>query len=152
MSTVFKQLNPDWNAEPNASSTRVTINDLEVVLAFYMNAFQFPDFNEGDVGYLRFENAWRYRLGGVSDEAFHRGMCRFSKLVPAWGEFYEVTGDLLLKKCPNDWIEVGQSAVTQKHFLFYFRDGEFEIDADAWTLQVYNPRSEKTIKTVGMFS
>ncbi len=142
MSTAFKQLNTDWNAQPNFSSTRITVNDHEVVLAFYMNAFQFPEFREDDIGYLRFSNAWRYRVGTVSDEIFFRGGCRFSKLAPAWGEFYEVSGDLLLKKCPNDWVVVGKPSAAQKHYLFYFRDEEFEIDAESWLLQVCNARQE----------
>jgi hypothetical protein len=150
MSTVFKQLNTDWNAQPNATSTRVTINEDEVVLAFYMNAYQFPAFREDDIGYLRFANAWRYRIGTVSDEDFYRGGCRFSKLAPAWGEFYEVSGDLLLKLCPNDWTEVGPRTKALKHFLFYFRDEEFEIDAESWMLQVCNARREITMERMTM--
>jgi len=146
MSTVFKQLNTDWNAQPDSSNTRVTVNDNEVVLAFYMNAFQFPEFREDDIGYLRFSNPWRYRVGTVSAEDFYRGTCRFSRLAPAWGEFYEVSGDLLLKKCPDDWTEVGPRTETQKHFLFYFRDEEIEIDAESWMLQVCNERREITME------
>ncbi len=78
MSTVFKHLNTDWNAQPGSSSTRVTVNDNEVVLAFYMNAFQFPEFREDDIGYLRFSNPWRYRVGTVSDEGSYRHECRLS--------------------------------------------------------------------------
>jgi len=142
MSTVFKHLNTDWNAQPGSTSTRVTVHDHEVVLAFYMNSFQFPEFREDDIGYLHFSNPWRYRVGTVSDEDFYRGVCRFSKLAPAWGEFYEVSGDLLLKKCPDDWVEVGKPSAAQKHYIFYFRDEEIEVDAESWMLQVYNERRE----------
>ena len=62
--------------------------------------------------------------------------CRFSKLVPVWGEFYEVSGDLLLDQYPNDWIYVGPELATQKHFLFYFIDHQFEIKASSWSLKV----------------
>jgi hypothetical protein len=147
MSTIFKQLNPDWNAEPNSPSLRITVGtDDDLVLAFYMNAFQFPDFKEEDVAYLRFEKCRRYRLGKVNDEGWYRGQCRFSKLAPAWGEFYEVSGDLLLNRCPNDWVAVGPQTAAQKHYLFYFRDEEFEADAESWTLEVHNLRNEIKVR------
>jgi hypothetical protein len=146
MSTTFKQLNLDWNAEPNAPSPRVSVLDGNVTLAFYMNSFQFPGFKEGDVGYVRFGNCWRYRMGVVTDDVWFRGGCRFSKLAPSWGEFYEVSGDLRLKWCRNDWQQVGTRSEDQKHFLFYFRSEEFEVDAEWWSLEVYNHRREITVE------
>jgi hypothetical protein len=146
MSTLFKQLNPDWNAEPSEPCPRYSEIEENLLVAFYMNPYQFPAFREGDVGYLRFENCWRYRRGTITHEDWSRGECRFSKLAPAWGEFYEVSGDLVLQRCPNDWLEVGPRRDGQKHFLFYFRDEELEVDADSWTLEVHNIRQEITVE------
>jgi hypothetical protein len=136
MSTEFAKLNVDWNAEPNAPNPQVQVWERDVVLSFLLNPFVFRQFKEEDVGQLRFRNCWRYRLGSVNDEGWYRGQCRFSKLAPAWGEFYEVRGDLLLKQCPNDWIEIGAGIEEPKHFLFYFRDEEFECDAESWSFTV----------------
>lgn len=136
MSTTFTKLNIDWNAEPNAPNPQVRLCERDVVLAFFLNPFLYPQFNEEAFGQLRFRNCWRYRLGSVNDEGWHRGQCRFSKLAPAWGEFYEVSGELLLEKCADDWVQVGPKTDAQKHFLFYFRDGEFECDAESWSFSV----------------
>jgi hypothetical protein len=134
--TAFKKLTVDWNAEPNAPTPQITLWDRDVVLSFYLNSFAFPQFKEGDVGQLRFRNCWRYRFGPTNDEGWRRGQCRFSKIAPGWGEFYEVSGDLLLELCPPDWKEVSWKEDTQKHCLFYFRDGQFECDAESWHFSV----------------
>jgi hypothetical protein len=134
--TQFKKLNLDWNAEPNAPVPHITLWDGDVILSFFLNAFVYAQFKEGDVGQLRFRNCWRYRLGPTNDEGWHLGQCRFSKIAPAWGEFYEVSGDLLLEQCPLDWKEAGWKKETQKHFLFYLRDQQFECDAVTWSFSV----------------
>ena len=136
MNTVFSKLNADWNAEPNAPGPQVQVWERDVVLSFLLNPFIYPQFKEEDVGMLRFRNCWRYRIGSVNDEGWYRGQCRFSKLAPTWGEFYEVRGDLLLDQCPKDWVEVGPRESAQKHFLFYFRDEEFECDSESWSFSV----------------
>jgi hypothetical protein len=48
--------------------------------------------------------AGHYRLGGTNDEGWYVGQCRFSKVAPAWGEFYEVDGDLKLESSSDDWV------------------------------------------------
>jgi hypothetical protein len=136
VSTTFSKLNTDWNAEPNAPNPQVQLWECDVVLSFLLNPFLYPQFKEEDVGQLRFRSCRRYRLGSVNDEGWYRGQCRFSKLAPAWGEFYEVSGDLLLEKLPDDWIQVGPKTEAQRHFLFYFRDEEFECDAESWSFTV----------------
>jgi hypothetical protein len=136
MSTVFSKLNADWNAEPNAPNPQIQIWEHDVVLSFLLNPFIYPQFKDGDIGLLRFRSCWRYRIGSVNDEGWYRGQCRFSKLAPKWGEFYEVRGDILLDQCPEDWIKVGLSESRQSHFLFYFRDEEFECDSVSWSFSV----------------
>lgn len=136
-STSFKKLNEGWNAEPNAPDPRVIVEGSTVVLDFYLNAFQFPAFHEEQRARLRFTDAWRYRLGSTNDEGWFRGQCRFSKVAPAWGEFYELTGDLLLNKCPADWqYKRGEPDEVLRHFLFYLRDETFECDAREYALDL----------------
>jgi hypothetical protein len=134
--TTFIQLNHKWNAEPNAPNPRVVIEDGNVVVSFLMNPFQFPQYGPGDVGRLRFSSCIRYRLGSTNDEGWYRGQCRFSKIAPRWGEFYEISGDLRLAECPDDWVILGPPKEPIRHFLFYFRDETFECDASDWKLDV----------------
>jgi len=103
----------------------------DVVLEFRLNPFQFKKFSKGDRARLVFRNSWRYRLGGTNDEGWYLGQCRFSKVAPAWGEFYEVQGDLKLESLPGDWVVLGpEPHAPAKHFLFYLRDQTFECDAE----------------------
>jgi hypothetical protein len=129
--TTFKKLNSDWNAEPNAPDPRVRVADRTLYLTFVLNSFQFP-FEEGSVGELVFHNCWRYRLGPTNDEGWYSAQCRFSQLAPAWGEFYEVEGDLLLGH-QLSWTSLGPPSPSSRHFLFYLRDETFECDADDWS-------------------
>ncbi|MFO0663874.1 MAG: hypothetical protein U0174_07985 [Polyangiaceae bacterium] len=135
MSTHFRKLNDGWNAEPNAPEPVVRVEAGEVVLEFGANAFQFPRFAEGQRLRLRFKDARKYHLGGTNDEGWYRGQCRFSGDAPAWGEFYEVSGDLKLAKCPSPWNVLGSDRSPGRHFLFYLRDETFECEADDWTLE-----------------
>src|SRR5690348_16674343 len=98
--------------------------------------YQFPKFHNDDIGVLRFSRCTRYRLGPTNDEGWYLGQCRFGKVAPRWGEFYEVTGDLHLEEDPSDWIEIGPHESNSRHFLFYLRDETFECDAADWTLKV----------------
>ena len=134
--TTFRQLNEGWNAEPNAPEPKVAVDGRDVVVSFLMNPFHFPQFSADDVGKLRFVSCQRYRLGSTNDEGWLRGQCRFSKIAPRWGEFYEVAGDLRLAECPDDWIDLSNSNEPTRHFLFYFRDGTFECDASGWRFDV----------------
>src|SRR5262252_4184855 len=93
MSTFFIKLNDNWNAEPNAPTPSVSRSGNDVFLEFRLNPCPFNQFSQGDRGGLVFRNCWRYRLGKTNDEGWYLGQCRFSKVAPAWGEFYEVQGD-----------------------------------------------------------
>ncbi len=134
--TTFRKLNEGWNAEPNAPDPRVKVEGRDVVVSFLMNPFRFPQSSPENVGRLRFLSCQRYRLGAANDEGWYRGQCRFSKVAPQWGEFYEIEGDLRLSECPNDWVEVGPIQESSRHFLFYFRDETFECDASDWKFEV----------------
>jgi len=150
--TTFEQLNDGWNANPNAPNPKVTIEGRDVLVSFGMNRFVFPDFTAEDVGRLRFCLCSRYRLGDTNDEGWHRGQCRFSKIAPSWGEFYEVSGDLRLVECPADWVEAGIASDSLRHFLFYFRDETFECDASDWSLEVWRPNTALKPTAIGVDS
>jgi hypothetical protein len=140
MTTAFQQLNDGWNAEPNVPEAQVLVESGNVILAFFLNPMQFPQFAEGQRARVCFTGAWRYRLGPTNDEGWYRGQCRFSGVAPAWGNFYEVTGDLLLSRCPNDWTYVRASQDgASRHFLFYLRDDTFECDASAFVVDLGKP-------------
>jgi hypothetical protein len=129
----FRKLNDGWNAEPNAPRPVVEVVHADVWLRFALNTFQFRGFTEGDIGILRFVGCARYRLGPTNDEGWYRGQCRYSKVAPAWGEFYEIAGSDPRRDEPRDWIAVDTAAEpVGRHFLFYFRDETFECLAADW--------------------
>ena len=142
MRTAFNKLNDGWNAEPNAPDPYVEVKGTDVILEFFVNPYQFKGFSEGQLGQLRFLGCRRYRMGPTNDEGWNQGQCRFSGLAPAWGEFYEVTGDLRLNECPDDWKYLAETPHPEplRHFLFYFRDETFECDAAGYVLDL-NPGS-----------
>jgi len=133
MATQFTQLNHGWNAEPNAPHIDVRVDGTTLTLAFLANPFEFPEFVNGQIIRLRFNSVWRYAIGDVNDEGWYRGQCRFSKLAPRWGEYYEVTGDLRFDHFDAEWLIVSESPTQElRHFRFYFRDETFECDAVSW--------------------
>ncbi|BDG03536.1 hypothetical protein [Anaeromyxobacter oryzae] len=139
MATSFQKLNDGWNADPNAPAESVHVRGDTVFLEFYLNAFVFKAFAEGDRARLTFTRCSRYRLGSTNDEGWYRGQCRVSKLAPAWGELYEVTGDLLDQQV-SDWVAVPPAAPGERRrFLFYLRDSTFEVDAQDWKFEVLGP-------------
>jgi len=138
----FRKLNEGWNAEPNAPDPRVAVSGCDVLLRFLLNPFRFTCSAEDDVGVLRFVNSDRFRLGATNDEGWYRGQCRYSKLAPAWGEFYEIIGPGSQLMDPPDWQIAGGGSTSSRHFLFYFRDETFECFADDWT---FEPTSENAL-------
>jgi len=136
MQPDFLPLNLGWNAEPNAPEPHVEMLGNDILLRFYVNPFQFDEFEEDEVGFLRFVNCVRYRLGATNDEGWYRGQCRFSKIVPRWGEFYEVFGDTASTNGPTDWGAVSAKSTGElHHFLFYFRENTFESVAERCVIE-----------------
>ena len=130
MKTTFCRLNEGWNAEPNAPSPAIQILGEDIVLKFFVNPFEFPEFAEEEIGILRFVGCERYRLGAPNDEGWYLGQCRFSNIAPEWGQFYLVYGDSALLDAPEDWRPIRGHNGAGRHFLFYFRDETFECVAD----------------------
>jgi len=132
MSLRFTKLNEGWNADPNVPDPEITMDGIDLILKFEVNAYLYPNFEKEEVGMLRFRNCSRYRLDHTNDEGWHRGQCRFSFIAPEWGEFYLITGNRELMLAPDDWVILNNQATDQSHFLFYFRDGTFECSVDRW--------------------
>jgi hypothetical protein len=84
-------------------------------------------------GSLTFIECSEWGLGSTNDEGWHLGQCRYSRIAPEWGEFYEIVGTDPLAHEPNDWKSTGQADVGKRHFLFYLRDETFECFANEWT-------------------
>jgi hypothetical protein len=120
----FIQLNDGWNAEPNAPNPDVQVSGSVVELSFRDAA------SRGRV-VLQFENCRQWRLGETNDEGWYMGQCRYSRVAPRWGEFYELTGEDGLLPKPRDWDMVPGDG--DRHFLFYLRDETFECLASGWT-------------------
>jgi hypothetical protein len=152
MPTAFTKLNGGWNAEPNGHEPRISADRGDLLFRFLLNILLYPEYQAAEAGVLRFRDCWRYRLGITNDEGWYRGQCRFSRLAPKWGEFYEVHGDLLLDATPNreaflvrgiqlepdplEWVTIGKPGLISRHFLFYLRDQTFECDASDWAFSV----------------
>jgi hypothetical protein len=131
---AFEKLNRDWNAEPNVPDEHVAVNGDQLELSFRLNPWAF-DAKEGEVGRLLFWNCTRWRLGATNDEGWYLGQCRYSKIAPNWGEFYEVTGIDPLVDQPEDWHEIRSAAPGNRHFIFYLRDSTFECIAAKWAFE-----------------
>jgi broad specificity phosphatase PhoE len=68
MTTTFKKLTLDWNAEPNDPEPKVAVWGHDIVLSFFMNKLTGEPYGREEIGLLRFSNCRRYRLGSTNDE------------------------------------------------------------------------------------
>jgi len=131
MDTEFIHLNKRWNAEPNAPKGAVVIETEYLSLSFIVNPWAYDGFEEGQKAELRFFGCSTWRLGSTNDEGWYSGECRFSKTAPAWGEFYEIKGNLLKEQASYEWHNINHGEGS-RHFLFYLRDSTFECDAESY--------------------
>ena len=136
MSTTFHQLNKNWNAEPNSPNPKVEWQGDDLKLTFLMNSYQCSEFDKNNIGEIIFTDCSRFRLGTLNDEGWYRGQGRFADIPHQWGEFYEVFGDLRLDSFSDDWNTHVPDVARRSHYLFYFRDEDFECDARCWSLNI----------------
>lgn len=136
MATHFEKLNRGWDAKAGAPEPTVQMGESGLTLTFFLSSSLNPGIRDYDRGEIFFPKCWRYRLGYPNDEGWYKGHCRFRCWAPDWGDFYEVTGDLL-DGGANDWVlPAAIRPEVSKHFLFYFKDETFECDADGWSFRV----------------
>jgi hypothetical protein len=131
---IFKHLNQHWNAEPNAPEATVTVRGSTVRLRFFLNPWAYAA-EEEEKGCLSFQQCSMWRLGSTNDEGWYAGQCRYSKIAPAWGEFYELIGEDEQRIMATDWHELASPTSGGRHFLFYFRDNTFECFAAEWSFE-----------------
>jgi hypothetical protein len=135
MATTFHRLNEDWNAEPNAPAEVLTVEGSNLVVEFFVNPYAYSGFTEEDRARITFEDVTKYRHGPTNDEGWYRDQCRFSKLAPAWGEFYEIRGELFDERVAGWRVLTARDSSPRRRFLFYFRDRTLECDAREWKLE-----------------
>lgn len=131
----FEQLNVGWNAEPNAPELSISVNEADVIIEFYLNAFVYEEFSEEDKAKITFHNCLQYRCGAPNDEGFFQyGKSRYKKHGVKWGEFYLVHNSDWEENFPNP-IKVCDVNNPLQHFLFYFRDETFECIASSYSIE-----------------
>ena len=134
----FIQLNHGWNADPNSPDVKLEVFGSEIILSFYMNTFQYENFNVDDIGMLVFHNCLQYRLGSPNDEGFFvYDQDRYKPYGIKWGEFYLIKDSDWQINFPDSQIlsEV-QNTDKANHYLFYFRDETFECIAESYDFSV----------------
>ncbi len=130
---TFKQLNLDWNAEPNAPHVELSVDGDTVRVEFLLNPWAY-DAQVGEVGILTFLRCSRWGWDSTNDHAWFAGEGLFSGLAPKWGEFYEVSGDTrpIIK---DDWEIISVDNANSRQFLFYFRDDTLQMVAHEWMFE-----------------
>ena len=138
----FIQLNHVWNAEPNSPDMKLQVAGLEIILSFYMNAFQYENFDEDDIGTIVFHDCLLYRLGSPSDEGFFiYGQDRYKQHGIKWGEFYLIKdSDWQINFPEPKMLRKGGNLGNANHYLFYFRDETFECIAGCYDFSVSKQR------------
>jgi len=136
----FVQLNHGWNADPVFPDIQIGITGNNLTLSFYMNAYEFENYDEGDTGILTFYNFFQYRVGPPNDEGFYNfNQSRYKKYGVNWGEFYLVKNSDWQTNFP-DPIKVNPDADIDiyniNHYLFYMKDETFECIAENWRFDV----------------
>ncbi len=131
----FEQLNIGWNAEPNAPELSISVEGTDVVIMFYLNAFAYEGYSEGDKAKITFHNCYIYRNGAPNDEGFYiYNQSRYKQYGVKWGEFYLVHNSDWQENFPNP-IKVGISDEALQHYLFYFKDETFECVASSYSIE-----------------
>ena len=135
---VFLRQNENWNAEPNAPNPQVEIVGLTLKLSFFLNPFLYEQFNDGDVGVLKFYNCFQYRMGAPNDEGFYNDnqnrYSQYCKYGVEWGHFYRIENSDWETNFPDARIVDNRVAIdTLKHYLFYFRDETIEVIAERYS-------------------
>jgi hypothetical protein len=131
VSIEFIHLNEGWNAEPNSPGEEISIENGELHLVFLANPWAYEGYDEGQRIELVFHSPEKYRLGNTNDEGWYYGQCRYEKLAPNWGEFYQVNGTHSKVKPAEDWVHLSKEN-GENHYLFYFKDNTFECVASSY--------------------
>lgn len=130
---TFIRLSLDWNAEPNDPDPKAGVEASTLRVAFYLNPFG-DQATDGEIGILSFSGCSRWRWDSTNDHGWYSGRGRFAKEAPAWGEFYEIVGDVAALS-DVEWQVISHDDQGARHFLFYFRDETIECIAADWAIE-----------------
>jgi len=125
----FVKLNTMWDACPGSPEPECSVSGSTLTLRFLLGPWTNQSKHD-EWATLTFSDCGRWRLGPTNDEGWYLGQCRYSRVAPSWGEFYEITGPDERRDEPTDWISLGGKG--DRHFLFYFKDETFECLASGW--------------------
>lgn len=129
-------LTKDWNANPNDPQLQMLVEGATITLEFYVNAYQFENFNEDDKARVRFLRVHKYALNGMNDEGYYTEQYRYTNTELHWGEFYKIDTDW-----QNDFPKEYLVAIRkpnpdkQNHYIFFFKDDTFECVAEGYKLE-----------------
>ena len=71
MRIMLKQLNHNYEADPNGSWPDFKVVGKDIILVFDLNYFIYEQFKEGDKGRIIFKDCLMYRVGDPNDEGFY---------------------------------------------------------------------------------
>lgn len=138
---TYTILTTDWNAEPNAPETALTVDKNFVTLDFFVNYFIYEKFKEGDKARLTFLNCLKYAFNAMNDEGYYKGHYRYKYTDLPWGEFYKLN---------TSWqtdFPAKHTALPEKiekenlhHYIFFFKDNTFECVAESYQLEFYSSK------------
>ncbi|MBL7869463.1 MAG: hypothetical protein JNM71_15715 [Flavobacterium lindanitolerans] len=133
---IFKKLNNDFDADPNAPDPKISLLGNHVVLSFSLNSFLWDNVSEGETGTLTFLNCLQYRLGKPDSDSYHR--YRYYQSDVEYFDFYLVENSTWIKDFPIDKKIHNSSILNEfrsklKHFVFFFRDNTFECVATGYS-------------------
>ncbi len=124
-------LTKDWNADPNAPEVKLSVDNTAVTLDFYVNAFQFDSFQEGDKARVTFLNCHKYSFNTMNEEGYYKGKYRYNNFRLPWGEFYRLDTNWQIDFPNEKTVLIEASDVAkQNHFIFFFKDNTFECVAE----------------------
>ena len=98
--------------------------------------------DEDDIGVLTFHNCIQYRQGILNDEEFFvYGSDKYKHHGIIWGEFYCIVGfDWKTSFDDPIYIENNSNVDEFNHYLFYFRENDFECIATSYDFHICTQR------------
>lgn len=134
----YTKINEGWNADPNSPDVELRVDNEGLMLEFYLNAFQFNEFKEGDKALVTFKGCHKFSFNAKNDESYHKGQYRYKHSELPWGEFYILDTDWETD-FPQDHEVLYTLNGTEKdlkHYIFFFKDNTFECVAQSFTLEL----------------
>ena len=151
---IFKKLNNDFDADPNAPDPKIGLLGNHVVLSFFLNSFLWDNVSEGERGTLTFLNCLQYRLGKPDSDSYPK--YRYYQPDIAYYDFYMVENSKWIEDFPFD-KKIHNSSVLDEferslhHYIFFFRDNTFECVATGHSFgRAFNDASGKKGQASGL--